>query len=58
MQNISGVYSKGRTNNTHEWDESNETKASRATLEQRQAAKQILQPYYDVMEKFAAKAQQ
>jgi hypothetical protein len=48
MKQISGIYSKGRKNNTREWHD-NEKQAGLSD-EQQEAAHKILEPYYFKME--------
>jgi hypothetical protein len=53
MKEISGVYSKGRANNTREWLD--DEKQAGLSKEQREAAHKILEPYYIKMEEIARK---
>ena len=48
MKEISGVYSKGRANDTREWHD--DEKQAGLSNEQREAAHRILEPYYIKME--------
>ena len=53
MKEISGVYSKGRANDTREWHD--DEKQSGLSDEQRKAAHKILEPYYIKMEEISRK---
>jgi hypothetical protein len=57
MKNISGVYAKGgQERNQREWDDEQvDEKSEQLTKKQRKAAREVLQPYFEQMEQFAAK---
>lgn len=54
MKDISGVYSKGRTDNSSKWVEDKDAEKKKLINEKQQAAaRDILQPFYNEMEKYA-----
>ena len=53
MKAITGVYAKGRSNNTREWEEDASKKHELASKKMLKAVRRFMQPYYEQMEEIA-----